>query len=225
MILHQLLRMSLENVAARWGRSLFLVMGVAVGTGTLALLIATLGGLDSLVQTNLAAYRKVFAERSALADKQDVLIAALPVNRITIRPASSPDAKNITQTQLEEVERLEGVVRVDPVALLFPVMIGVKANFSIPGLPTPETQRELKIPTTVYGLRASFIPSEDLLPGERFIHIPDEEDAAVPVVLPAQLLSFISNMNSPEMLDRFAEVVYAELKKAMDRLDAMKRAR
>ena len=37
MILHRLLRMSLENLAARWGRSLFLVTGVAVGTGTLAL--------------------------------------------------------------------------------------------------------------------------------------------------------------------------------------------
>jgi len=222
-ILHQLLRMSLENLAARWGRSLFLVMGVAVGTGTLALLIATLGGLDSLVQTNLAAYRQVFAERSALADKQDELIASLPVNQITIRPASSPDAENITQTQLAEVRRLEGVVRVDPVAILFPVMIGVTANFSIPGIPVPEAQRELKIPTTVYGVRASFIPSEDLLPGERFIHHPDEEDAAVPVVLPAQLLSFISNMNSPEMLDRFSEVVYAQLKKAMDRSERVQR--
>ncbi len=223
MIIHQLMRMSIENLAARCGRSLFLGMGVAVGTGTLALLIAILGGLDSLVQTNLAAYRKVFAQRTALADKQDELIAALPVNQITIRPAASPDAENITQAQLDEVERLGGVVHVDPVALLFPVMIGVRANFSLPGLPAREAQQEFKIPTTVYGLRASFLPSEDLLPGQRFVHHLDEEDAAVPVVLPAQLLSFIGNMNSPEMLDRFEEVVYAELKKAMDRSDRVKR--
>jgi len=215
-ILPLLLRMSLENLTARWSRSLFLVLGVAVGTGTLALLIATLGGLDSLVKTNLASYRMVFAQRSVLADKQDELIAALPVNQITVRPTSSPDAENITETQLEEVGRLEGVVRVDPVALLFPVMIGVKLNFTIPGMPGGAAQRELKIPTTVYGLPARVIPSEDLLPGQRFQHVPDEGDAAVPVVLPAQLLSFISNMNSPEMLDRFSEVVYAELKKAMD---------
>ncbi len=44
MILHHLLRMSLENLAVRWGRSLFLVISVAVGTGTLAFLIATVVG-------------------------------------------------------------------------------------------------------------------------------------------------------------------------------------
>ena len=223
MIIHHLLRMSLENIAVRYGRSLFLVMGVAVGTGTLAFLIATYNGLDSLVQTNLASYRQVFAQRSALADKQDELISALPVNQITIRPASSPDAKNITQGQLDEVGRLDGVVQVDPVALLFPVIIGVKANFSIPGVMAPETQREFKIPATVYGLRASFIPKEDLLPGQRFVHLSDEEEAAVPVVLPAQLLGFINSMKSPEMVDRFAEVVYAEIKKAMDRSERVKR--
>jgi hypothetical protein len=219
-IFHHLLRMSFENLAARWGRSLFLVIGVAVGTGTLAFLIATYNGLDSLVRTNLASYREVFAERAALADKQDELISTLPVNQITIRPASSPDAENITQEQLEEVGRLEGVVSVDPVALLFPVMVGIKLNFSIPGIPSKESQREFKIPTTVYGVRSSFIPSEDLLPGKRFTHVPD---APVPVVLPAQLLGFINNMNSPEMLDRFSEVVYAEIKKAMDRSERVKR--
>lgn len=223
MILHQLMRMSFENLAARWGRSLFLGLGVAVGTGTLVLLIATLGGLDTLVTTNLAGYRKVFAERSALADKQDELIASLPVNQITVRPGSSPDARNITESQLEAVGRLEGVVRVDPVAILFPVMIGVKANFSMPGVPGGKDRQEIKIPTTVYGLRASFMPAEDLLPGESFIHLPEEQDAAVPVVLPAQLLSFISNMNSPEMLDRFSEVMFAELKKAMKRSEKVKK--
>jgi hypothetical protein len=222
-ILHRLLRMSLGNLAARWGRSLFLAIGVAVGTGTLALLLATLGGLDSLVQTNLAASREVLVQRSALADKQDELIASLPVNRITVRPASSADAENFTRTQLEEVGRLEGVVRVDPVAILFPVMIGVKANFSIPGVPATRAQHELKIPTTVYGVRADFIPGEDLIPGERFLHLPEEQDAAVPVVLPAQLLSFVGNMNSPEMLDRFVEVMYAQLKRAMDRSERVER--
>jgi hypothetical protein len=223
MIIHHLLRVSLENLAVRYGRSLFLVMGVAVGTGTLAFLIATYNGLDSLVQTNLAAYREVFAQRSALADKQDELISALPVNQITIRPSSSPDAENITEDQLKEVGRLEGVVRVDPVALLFPVMIGVKANFSMPGIPATEAQREFKIPATVYGLPASFIPREDLLPGQRFDQLPDEDEAAVPVVLPAQLLGFISSMRSPEMVDRFSEVIYAEIKKAMDRSERVKR--
>ena len=222
MITHHLLRMSLENLAVRYGRSLFLVLGVAVGTGTLAFLIATYIGLDSLVRTNLDAYREVFAQRSALADKQDELISTLPVNQITIRPASSPDSENISQEQLEEVRRLEGVVRVDPVALLFPVMIGVKANFAIPGVLSPETQKEFKVPATVYGVPAGFIPSEDLLPGERFFHLSDEE-APVPVVLPAQLLGFINNMKSPEMVDRFVEVVYAEIKKAMDRSERVKR--
>ena len=75
----------------------------------------------------------------------------------------------------------------------------------------------------MYGLPAGFIPDEDLLPGQRFVHLPDEDETAVPVVLPAQLLGFISNMNSPEMLDRFAEVVYAEIKKAMDRSERVKR--
>ena len=223
MIIHHLLRMSVENMAARYGRSIFLVMGVAVGTGTLAFLIATYNGLDSLVQTNLAAYRNVFAERSALADKQDELISALPVNQITIRPSSSPDAENITQGQLAEVGRLEGVVQVDPVALLFPVMIGVRLNFSIPGVMAREDQREFKIPATVYGLGERFIPEEDLLPGQHFVHLSDDEEAAVPVVLPAQLLGFISNMRSPEMVDRFSEVVYAEIKKAMNRSERVKR--
>ena len=63
MITHHLLRMSLGNLAVRYGRSLFLVLGVAVGTGTLAFLIATYIGLDSLVRTNLDAYREVFAQR------------------------------------------------------------------------------------------------------------------------------------------------------------------
>ena len=223
MILHHLSRMSIENLAVRWGRSLFLVMGVAVGTGTLAFLIATYNGLDSLVQTNLAAYRAVFAQRSALADKQDALMGTLPVNQIAIRPASSPDARNITQAQLEAVRRLDGVVRVDPVALLFPVMIGVQANFSIPGVPIGEGQREFKIPATVYGLPPSYIPREDLLPGQSFERLSEEETAAVPVVLPAQLLGFIGNMRSPEMVDRFAEIMYAEIKKAMDRSERVKR--
>ncbi len=223
MIVPHLLRMSLENLTARFGRTLFLILGVAVGTGTLAFLIATYNGLDSLVQTNLAAYRTVFAQRSALSDKQDELINALPVNQITIRPATSGDAENITQAQLEEVAELHGVLRVDPVALLFPVIIGVKANFSIPGMPTGKTQQEFKIPATVYGLPAGFIPPADVLPGQRFEHGPEGDDAAVPVVLPSQLLGFIGNMRSPEMVDRFAEVFYAEIKKAMDRSERVKR--
>ena len=223
MILHHLLRMSLENLVTRWGRTLFLVMGVAVGTGTLAFLVATYNGLGALVQTNLAAYREVFAQRSALADKQSELISALPVNQITIRPGSSPDAENITQDQFEEVGQLDGVEHVDPVALLFPVMIGVKANFSMPGLPSGQSQQEFKIPFTVYGVPPSFIPDSDLLPEQRFVHHAGDDETPVPVVMPAQLVGFISSMKSPEMLDRFSEVLYAEIKKNMDRSERAKR--
>ncbi|MDJ0523212.1 MAG: FtsX-like permease family protein [Planctomycetota bacterium] len=222
MIFHHLLRMSLENLAARFGRTLFLVLGVAVGTGTLAFLIATYNGMDSLVQTNLDAYRSVFAERTALADKQDELIGSLPVNLITIRPASSPDAENFSEDQLKELRELEGVERVDPVAILFPVITGIKVNFAMAGVFSPDTQQEFKLPTTVYGVHPSFIPEEELIPGERFEHI-ENESKPVPVVLPAEFLGFINNMNSPEMLDRFSEVVYAEIKKAMNRSERVKR--
>ena len=224
MILAELLRMSLENLAARIGRSLFLVLGVAVGTGTLALLIAMLAGMDTLVQTNLAAYRSVVAKRSALAGKQDELIATLPVNQITLRPAATPDAENLTQAQLEAIQQLDGIEGVDPIALLFPVMLAIKANFSLPGALSRDAQKEFKLPATVYGLRADFIPKTDLLPGQAFVHRPDAKATEpVPAVLPESLLSFIGNMNSPEMLDRFEEVVYAELKRAMNRSERVKK--
>ncbi len=77
MITHHLLRMSLENLAVRYGRSLFLVLGVAVGTGTLAFLIATykppLGIVGGAMNT-LGLHR--FAEDS-LNDLFDRIAAAL----------------------------------------------------------------------------------------------------------------------------------------------------
>ena len=70
MILQHLARIALENLVARGRRTLFLVLGVAIGTGTLTFLLAVYGGMGTLVQENLGEHREILGrgmtQRAAL---------------------------------------------------------------------------------------------------------------------------------------------------------------
>jgi len=185
-----LARVALENLWVRKQRTLFLVLSVAVGTGTLA-----------------------------LADQQAALIATLPISRLVVRARSG----EVTAAQLRELQGMAGVERVEPVAFLFPVILGLTPrSLEIAGVPEKELRREIKIPTTLYGVPDDYVDSSELLPGKRFTGStpagPDGTQVVpVPVVLPESLLEFLASLRSEEMVDRFGEIANARLQRAMKR--------
>ncbi len=216
MVLPHLLRMSVGNLVSRLGRTLFLILGVAVGTGTLAFLLALSGGIRQQVEGNLQAFQAVMAERQELLAQQDELLASLPVNQLTVRPRSNRKER-IGAAEVAELEQLPGVVSVTPVAFLFPVTVGVRGkNLAIMGMQPESFQNEMKIPTTVYGIAPGFMTPAELLPNAVFDPV-GEPDRVVPVVLPADWLDYLTTLKTEDMRRRFAEMVVTEITRRMER--------
>jgi len=214
-IVWHLIRVALENLLLRRGRSAFLVLGVAVGVASLAFLLAVYRGLDGLVRANLAEHREVMTRRAALAESQEALVGTLPLARLVVRA----EAGSVSEADLERWSRYAGVVRAEPVAFLFPVILGATPlALEIPGVPEKELVREAKFPTTLYGVPAGYVEPDELLPGRSFDAQPSEEPGArVPVLLPQKFLEFLASLQSEDMLERTSEVMYSRLQRRFER--------
>ncbi|MCA8921745.1 MAG: ABC transporter permease [Planctomycetes bacterium] len=228
MIAWHLIRVALENLLLRRGRTAFLVLGVAVGVASLAFLLAVYRGLDGLVRSNLAAHRAVMAQRAVLTQNQEALVGTLPLARLVVRAK----AGSVAEADLTRWLDYAGVVRAEPIAFLFPVILGATpVALEIPGVPENELRREAKFPTTLYGVPADYVTPEELLPGMHFTPVdgeaPDPE-GRVPVLLPGAFLEFLASLRSDAMVERSSEVIYSRLERRMqkrpkEREDLMRR--
>lgn len=217
MVLPHLLRMSLANLGSRLGRTLFLILGVAVGTGTLAFLLSLSGGIRSRVEGNLAAFREVMERKQELLGRQDQLLESLPVKQLTVRPRSNRKER-IGKEELAQIQQMPGVARATPVAFLFPITVGIRGRgISIMGMQPESFQSEFKIPTTVYGIAPGHMTASDLLPRATFDPPEGTHPKVVPVVLPAKWLDYLTTLKTEEMRKRFAEMVVSEITRRMEK--------
>ncbi|MBL4846830.1 MAG: ABC transporter ATP-binding protein/permease [Planctomycetes bacterium] len=213
--------LALQGLWTRPIRTALLALSVAVGIGTLAFLTALYSGLDQLLQRNLSEHREILQQRAALSERQAELLSTLPLSQLVVRARSG----DVSAQEVERLRGLEGVQEVEAVAFLFPVFVGVRPkSLEIPGVRERDLRREILIPTTAFGVPLTYVTERDLLPGKRFRFAPPGKDRPpAAVVLPASLTTFLRSLKSPEMIDRFAEVMHARLKKAMKRSPRFKK--
>jgi putative ABC transport system ATP-binding protein len=207
--------LAFEGLWTNRTRTALLGLSVAVGVGTLAFLLALYAGLDRLLQRNLNEHREVLQQRAALSERQAELLSTLPLSQLVVRARSG----DVSSQEVERLRELEGVREVEAVSFMFPVFVGVRPKaLAIPGVRARDLSREILIPTTAFGVPLSYVKAGDLLPGKRFLFAPPGKGRPpAAVVLPASLTTFLRSLKSPEMVDRFAEVMHARLKRAMKR--------
>jgi len=219
-ILPHLARLAVSSALARKGRSLFLVLGVAVGTGALAFLLGVHGGLDSLVRRGLEDLRAVVARHEALLGRKERALRTLPVNQVVVRPRTgSGGRERIGTKELSHIRSLPGVRDAEGVAYIFPVTLGIRAEdfaVEIYGQKFPLLEREVTTFLTVYGVPPAYVAPEDLLAGRRFA-VPANDRDPVPVVLPAGWLDYLATVKDEGMRERFAELFARRLVEQLKR--------
>ncbi|MFC1706207.1 ABC transporter permease [Planctomycetota bacterium] len=207
MYLHHLLLLSLADLLTRRGRTIFLVLGVAVGTGALAFLLALRGGLDQSVRGRLQHLRATMERREDLLRRKEETLNALPVNRLTVRPRTG-GRNRLVQDDVERMRSLRGVRRVETVAFLFPMTLGLKAEglaVEVYGRRFPLFEREVTTFVTIYGVPDSYLAGSVPLEGGQ-IDVGGDKSDSVPTVLPAGWLDYLATVGDPSVRKRFAEL-------------------
>ncbi|MDP7035436.1 MAG: FtsX-like permease family protein [Planctomycetota bacterium] len=216
-----LIAMAGKNLLTRPGRSSFLVVGVLLGTCVLTVLVGLSGGFGKIVQEDiLSAKQSTLSQLQANLNEQSELLETLPANRIDLLP--SDRRPEISETTLrEEIQGVEGILEIQPVAFLFPIFSKVELKdfvikiagglrtFDLSKISRPSRRPNL-IPTTVYGHSPATLSGHfRAVESETLQHDfqPGGKGDPIPVVVSSQWMDKLNNLRNEEMNERLAEMV------------------
>ncbi len=222
--LHDLCLISLKNLSSRVSRTLFLSIGVVIGTAILLFVIGLIGGVNDIVQVNIdRSVEKVKADQQAILDQQrelqrrlQGLLTGSAVHRIEVLPTDAGQGE-IKESDVKDIERKYGdrIATISKVAFLFPMFMelrlvdfevelaGNKIDFS------KFNQYGQRVPIPVYGVESKELEGQILGPDQQ--PTPDAaryafaEKGPIPIVVPSTYFDLVRNMANEDMREKFKQ--------------------
>lgn len=180
MYLHNLFKLSLQDVFTKFSRLFFLSLGVAVGTCAIAFLSSLHTGLKKVVL--------------------DEILQKLPFNQLKIRPISQKpknlleftfkqkdESLNLTGEKIEIIQNLKGVSAIWPERTLnFPIVFRLKevqlATFTLP---------DITMPTTIFGIHPDLVKNHPEL--HKKFQYSSDPDSEIPVLCSAKIFEMMND--------------------------------